>query len=564
VPTDLGRIGGTCDGWGGGLCEASWPPRDVVACSSMDTPVAAPKFEALKCLLLKLGGEREACALLKLIVEGLAELPHIALARVWLLQPGDLCPTCPRRPECPSQVECLQLVASAGKPREKGADWSRIDGGFSRFPIGVRKVGEVARSKDAVCVRVEGDATWLARPEWAEAEGVQGFAGQPLMYEGELLGVLGVFSRYPPQREGLDWLRMLADHAASAIVNARAFEEIEHLKASLELERDYLREETRSAQSFGQIIGDSAALRALLRQIELVAPTDANVLILGESGTGKELVAREIHSRSSRSAKPMVRVNCASIPRELFESEFFGHVRGAFTGAIKDRAGRFALADGGTLFLDEVGEIPLELQSKLLRVLQEGEFERIGEAKTHIADVRIVAATNRDLREEADAGRFREDLYYRLNVFPVEVSPLRKRAEDVPALARHFLGLAAKKLKLPLPRLTQAAVLRMQSYAWPGNVRELQNVIERAVIISQGGALELNLPEYAVKGGAAAESADEAFVSLEEVERRHVVAVLSACDWVIEGEKGAAKILGLHPNTLRSRMKKKGIERPSE
>jgi transcriptional regulator with GAF, ATPase, and Fis domain len=425
----------------------------------------------------------------------------------------------------------------------------------------VRKVGQVAAKKDAVCVTLESSSDWLANPEWAEAEGIQGFAGQPLLYDGELLGVLGMFSRTPPQLDGLSWLRILADHAASAIVNAHAFEEIERLKRSLELERDYLREETRTAQAFGSIVGESAELKSILRQIALVAPTDANVLILGESGTGKELVAREIHAQSTRSAKPMVRVNCASIPRELFESEFFGHVRGAFTGAIKDREGRFALANGGTLFLDEVGEIPLELQSKLLRVLQEGEYERIGEAKTRKADVRVVAATNRDLREEAKAGRFREDLYYRLNVFPVEVSPLRKRLEDIPALTEHLLRLSAKKLKLPVPKVTEAAMLRLHRYTWPGNIRELQNVIERAVIVSQGGELVLNLPKGDDGAEPLQDDADSS-LSLEELERRHIVKVLTACNWVLEGERGAAKILGLHANTLRSRMKKRGITRP--
>ncbi len=527
----------------------------------MQPQAGAPSFDTLKGLVLKLGGERCVSAVLKLIVDGLAELPQVALARVWLKRPGDICPTCPRRSDCPGEVDCLQLVASAGNPRAEGTDWSRTDGGFSRFPVGVRKVGQVAASKDAVCVTLESSSEWLADPEWAETEGIQGFAGQPLLYDGELLGVLGLFGRTPPQLDGLGWLRMLADHAASAIANARAFEEIEELKGRLELERDYLREETRSAQAFGEIVGESAELKSILRQIALVAPTDANVLILGESGTGKELVAREIHAQSSRSSKPMVRVNCASIPRELFESEFFGHVRGAFTGAIKDREGRFALANGGTLFLDEVGEIPLELQSKLLRVLQEGEYERIGEANTRKADVRVVAATNRNLLEEAKAGRFREDLYYRLNVFPVEVSPLRKRLEDVPALTEHLLRLSAKKLKLPRPKLTKAAMLRLQGYSWPGNVRELQNVIERGVIVSQGGPLVLNLPEGSA-GSEAVEAGDDSGVSLEEIERRHIVKVLSACGWVLEGERGAAKILGLHANTLRSRMKKRGIIRP--
>ena len=232
----------------------------------------------------------------------------------------------------------------------------------------------------------------------------------------------------------------------------------------------------------------------IVKQIDLVAPTEASALILGESGTGKELVAREIHQRSRRKDKPLVRVNCASIPKDLFESEFFGHTRGAFTGAIKDRAGRFEAAEGGTIFLDEIGEVPLDLQSKLLRVLQEKCYERVGEDRTRQADVRVIAATNRDLEQAVAAGRFREDLYYRLNVFPIQVPPLRERMEDVPLLAKHFIESSVKELGCPKPRLTRAAIAKLQNYHWPGNIRELRNVIERAIIISRGGALDFDLP----------------------------------------------------------------------
>src|SRR6185369_11809203 len=294
--------------------------------------------------------------------------------------------------------------------------------------------------------------------------------------------------------ECMDWLRTIADHAAAAIATARAFAEVDALRKRLEQENEYLREEVTHAGAFGELIGQGPALEAVARQIDLVAPTDAAVLILGESGTGKELVAREVHRRSKRAARPLVKVNCAAVPRELYESEFFGHARGAFTGALRDRAGRFELAGGGTLFLDEVGEIPLELQAKLLRVLQEGELERVGEERTRKVDVRVIAATNRDLRAEAEAGRFRQDLYYRLSVFPVELPPLRKRPEDVPLLAEHFLALAARKLGRPKPRLTLAAVRQLQQYGWPGNVRELQHVIERSVITADGGRLSVDLP----------------------------------------------------------------------
>ena len=253
-------------------------------------------------------------------------------------------------------------------------------------------------------------------------------------------------------------------------------------------------ESWKGVEAFGEIIGQSRACRRIISQIEIVAPTDATVLIMGETGTGKELIAREIHQRSRRREKPLVEVNCTSIPKELFESEFFGHAKGAFTGALKDRPGRFEAATSGTLFLDEIGEIPLELQSKLLRVLQEKRYERIGEDRTRCADVRIVAATNRDLQKEVAAGRFREDLYYRLNVFPLKVAALRERKEDIPLLATHFVELLAKDLGCPKPRLTRAGMETLKSYDWPGNIRELRNVIERAVILARGGALEFDLP----------------------------------------------------------------------
>ena len=260
------------------------------------------------------------------------------------------------------------------------------------------------------------------------------------------------------------------------------------------MENVYLKEEVREAGAFGEIIGRNAGMEELLRQIEMVAPTDATVLILGESGTGKELVAREIHKRSRRADRPLIRVNCASVPRELYESEFFGHVKGAFTGAIKDRAGRFEAAHGGTLLLDEVGEIPLPLQSKFLRVLQERQYERVGEEKTRTVDVRIIAATNRDLKKEVDEGRFRHDLYYRLNVVPVRVPALRERKDDIRLLAAHFLEQAAQRLKLRVPRLTEDHARLLQDYDWPGNVRELQNVAERALILGQNGVLHFDLP----------------------------------------------------------------------
>ena len=351
----------------------------------------------------------------------------------------------------------------------------------------------------------------------------------------------------------------------------RALEEVALLKSQLELENTYLQEEVKEAKEFGNIIGQSAAIRQLLHQVETVAPTDASVLILGETGTGKELVAREIHKRSRRNERRLIRVNCASIPRELYESEFFGHARGSFTGALRDRAGRFEAANGGTLLLDEVGEIPLELQSKFLRVLQEGQYERVGEERTRNVDVRIIAATNRDLQKEVEAGRFRQDLYYRLDVFPIEVAPLRKRKEDIPLLATHFLEQAARKLKTPPARLTQAHLVQFQSYDWPGNVRELQNRIERALILAEKGVLHFDLPagELAPTIATPRPAARAAWADVEVLsdiefrqrERDNVLAALNKTGWKIHGPGGTAELLGLKPTTLISRIKNFGLKK---
>ena len=334
----------------------------------------------------------------------------------------------------------------------------------------------------------------------------------------------------------------------------------------------YPEDELRSEITFSGIVGKSAALRRMLQQVDTVAPNDSTVLILGETGTGKELIVSAIHQRSRRRDKPLVRVNCTSIPRELFESEFFGHAKGAFTGAIKDRAGRFEVAAGGTLFLDEVGEIPLELQGKLLRVLQEKSYERVGEEKTRRADVRIVAATNRDLKKEVAAGRFREDLYYRLNVFPLRLAALRERKEDIPLLATHFVEVLGKELGCPKPRLTRAGIETLLGYDWPGNIRELRNVIERAVIFARGGALDFDVPAFGSSvdptsfGPRDVDQAEPEYLTEVEMrrrERQNLFAVLQKAGWRIKGVDGAAELLGVSPTTLFSRIGKMGLKRPA-
>jgi len=340
-----------------------------------------------------------------------------------------------------------------------------------------------------------------------------------------------------------------------------AYAEIKMLKEQLELERDYLRDEVDVRVNFGEIIGQSMALKRTLAKVEAVASTSASVLILGESGVGKEMIARAIHNQSERADKPLIKVNCASIPKDLFESEFFGHVRGAFTGAHKDRIGCLQLANGGTLFLDEVGEIPMSLQGKLLRALQEQQFERVGDEETTTVDVRVVAATNRNLEEEMAAGRFREDLYYRLSVFPMELPPLRERAEDIVPLAAHFLEAICLELNRDTLALTKHHCAMLQKHLWPGNIRELRNVIERAVILTRGERLRLDLAMgSATKANTEPEapaSDAQQFLTEEEFrrkEKQNLVAALQSADWRVWGPDGAAALLGIKPSTLSYRM----------
>jgi PAS domain S-box-containing protein len=349
----------------------------------------------------------------------------------------------------------------------------------------------------------------------------------------------------------------------------RTLAENARLREELEQERDYLREEVNVAMNLGRITGTSPALQRMLKNIEAVAETPANVLLQGESGVGKELVAHVIHSRSARADGPLVKVNCASIPKELFESEFFGHVKGAFTGAHRDRVGRFQLADGGTIFLDEVGEIPIESQGKLLRVLQESEFERVGDDVTRSVDVRVIAATNRDLEREIVAGRFREDLFYRLSVFPIDVPPLRERGDDVIQLAREFLDRACKDFDREPMALPRGQANRLRRYDWPGNVRELKNVIERAVILSPGNILRLDasMREESTEPSVAPEYSEESgFLTEKEMrdfQRNNTIAVLKQANWRVSGPGGAAELLGVKPTTLADRIRTYGISKPA-
>lgn len=524
-------------------------------------------------LLLDLAQERSFESVIEKAFGAAMTHPEIARAEIWLLENGDLCPHCPQSPRCPDRTRCLHLVAGSENPvHDGGREPTRFFQTGERIPLGVGLIGRIATTgqlaelQDLDAARGEFSALGSS-----QMEGVRRCAGTAISFRGEILGVLVVYSRVNTTKDRLAWQQIFSDHFGAAIANARAFEAIQQLQAALERQNAYLKEEVIEAKAFGDLVGQSAALRQISSQIDLVAPTDVSVLILGETGTGKELVAHEIHRRSRRKDQALVRVNCASIPKDLYESEFFGHAKGAFTGAIRERAGRFEAAEGGTVFLDEIGEVPLDLQGKLLRVLQEKSYERVGEDRTRHADVRIIAATNRDLKREAAAGRFREDLYYRLNVFPIQVAPLRERQDDIPLLAQHFINLSVKEMGCARPRLTRAGIIRLQGYDWPGNIRELRNVIERAVILARGGTLDFDLPAAEVAPGPARRTARTAgdpepdFLTETELQRRereNLLVILEKARWKIKGPAGAAELLGVNSATLLSRMKKMGLRRP--
>lgn len=650
-------------------------------------------------VMVSMAQNRSLPEVLRAVVEGLSQCSNVVLARIWLIKPGDICAECRFRSECPEQSRCLHLVASAGNSGTPKNDYAGLNGGFRRFPMGVRKIGRVAKTGEPLLLPgLRGDEEWIADPKWMQRESIRTVAAQPLVFRGEVLGVLAIFDKGVLGNEDFQWLRVFADHAAVSIANARAFEEIASLKerleeenvqlreefrdlfeeapipyvhegvdsrfiranraalntlgikpedvaetfgssfvpdnpeaqrrvkdalaaigkgseakgiilelrradngnriwvqwwskpapdgkhtrtmmvditdrvlmeqeqARLQAQNEYLLEEIRSAQNFGDIVGESPGLRKVMQQIQLVAPTDAAVLVTGESGTGKELVARAIHENSPRKGRPLIKVNCGAVPENLFESEFFGHMRGSFTGAVRDKPGRFELADGGTLFLDEIGEIPLAMQAKMLRVLQEQEIERVGDTRTRKINVRIIAATNRDLKKEVEAGRFRQDLYYRLVVFPLDIPPLRERREDIALLAAHFVRLTAKKMNRPTPRFTKAQAEQLTVHDWPGNIRELQNAVERAVILAQHGPLQFELPDtkstetsepHKLAAPAALLTRDE----LKRHERESISAALKQSGGKVFGENGAAELLGMKPTTLASRIKALGLSR---
>jgi formate hydrogenlyase transcriptional activator len=441
----------------------------------------------------------------------------------------------------------------------------------SLVPIDEDVAGTVFRTGKLWCGSVQ-EARRLGMKDTAQAE-VGTVCILPLVSRGRVLGTFGVVKYQDNAFTGdIEFLIQITNQVAIAVENACAFGQIRELKDQLSKEKLYLEDEIRTEMNFAQIIGNSASLRRVLKQVETVAPTDSTVLIYGETGTGKELIARGIHDLSPRRSKPLVKLNCAAIPTGLLESELFGHERGAFTGAIAQRLGRFEVANGGTIFLDEIGEIPLELQTKLLRVLQEREFERLGSSKTLRTDARLIAATNRDLEAMVSEQKFRSDLFFRLNVFPVHVPPLRERQGDIPLLVRHFAQQFARRMNKMMTTIPSATMDALCRYHWPGNIRELQNVIERAVIISKGPALSVDVADlkvsmagYVPEGTTTAKSTANGALRdvLEQSERQQILKALEQCNWVVAGPNGAAALLGMKRSTLQQRVRKLGIARRS-
>jgi len=512
---------------------------------------------ALEKITLEMASSLNLQNVLKTITQGLVDELGSAFARIWLLGPGDICADCYKAEVCSDRSSCLHLEASSGIH-------TRLNGEYRRIPFGNLKISQIAQSRKPVCTNDAMNDPRIPNKKWIAENKLQSFAGHPLIFKDELLGVVALFSRSIKVEEEFEQLAIFANQAATAIKNAQLFGEVEELKNQLKTKNEFLQEEIELTQNFEHIIGTSAPIKEVLQQVEQVSFTDTTVLIEGETGTGKELVAHAIHNLSPRKNNAFVKINCAALPAPLIESELFGHEKGAFTGALMKKLGRFKLADKGSIFLDEVGDLPLELQAKLLRVLQEGEFETVGGLETTKVDVRVIAATNKCISDEVKENKFRSDLFYRLSVFPISMPPLRNRKEDIPPLVHFFLDKIIRKLGRPPLKISQADMESLMQYSWPGNIRELQNVIERSVIISSGDTIKISPLSNAQNNHQENTELDNTDLqSLDELNRMHILRVLGKTDWVIDGSEGAAQVLGIHPNTLRSRMKKLGIKRQS-
>jgi transcriptional regulator with GAF, ATPase, and Fis domain len=496
---------------------------------------------------------------LRAIAEGTREVFDAALVRVWARQPDAECPHCSRSGGT-GGGSSLHLRASAGLGEQ-------IDGPHHRSPV-LPVVANLADARTPTLLPDLSSEPRIIDPAWVSRHKLQSAYGLPLISRGELLGVLTAFMRRPGDQSTLDRMAVFAAFAATTLQTARLIERLKDSNERALTENKILEQEVVAGGRFDGIIGNSPALKAALWKIQRVAKTDTTVLLLGETGTGKELAARAIHKLSKRRDLPLIRVNSAAIPPSLVDSELFGHEKGAFTGAHQRRLGRFELANRGTLFLDEVGDLQPDMQSRLLRALEQGEIERVGGEGTIKIDVRLIAATNRDLPAAIASGAFRADLYYRLDVFPIVMPPLRERIDDIPLLVKHSLALIAKRLGQPQKVVSNESMQLLEQYSWPGNIRELHNVLERACVLASGRVVEVKDPALiapvlpATPADTSGHSgAPHRFQTLEELDTGHIRLALESTSGRIDGARGAARLLGLHPNTLRSRMERLGISK---
>ena len=525
-----------------------------------DEQLAGAPLEMLRGITRRMATAEDLGSVLQSITTALIERADATLSRIFLCLHDHECAICQERIDAGTQQatteRALHLVAGAGVGSAVGTD------PFHRIPLdSPMPAAEAMRGGTPVLIEGwEQNERLMRDPLVAQiwrAIGVVAVASYPLIFRGERLGTIGYATRRRIDPQEFEMLGVFADQAAMAIKNAYLFRELQQYKDRLQSENAYLQDEIRAEHEFEHIVGETPTLAAVLRKVRQVAAVETTVLLTGETGTGKELIARAVHEASARKDRPMIKVNCGAIPQGVVESELFGHEKGAFTGAIQKRIGRFELADKGTLFMDEVGELPLDPQVKLLRVLQEREFERVGSTRPMKVDVRLIAATNRDLEKEVAEGRFRPDLFYRLNVFPIRVPPLRERPGDIPVLVRHFLAQFQRKLAKPLKGVTRSSMEQMQRYAWPGNIRELQNVLERACVVAQGP--EVELMDMLRPSPGAAPAAAARIATLDDHERLQIRRALAAAGGKVHGPRGAAALLGINPSTLRSRMQKLGV-----
>ena len=512
-------------------------------------------------------------AVLASITRDLVEQAGMTVAVIWLHTTNDKCPRCRHDPRAILDTTTLGMHSCAAFAEgrvDQAAIPHLVPPGFglpgrvavSRQAIHVRDMADVIRryQSDRASVAELGNrdgGETVSELNWVLGLGIQSAVAYPLIVSGgEFMGVIGMLAGRTIEADEFSHLGILAQQAAISVRDAQLLEENTQLRDRLLVENSYLQDEIKTGFGFDEIIGEHPSLRSLLRDIRQVAASDSTVLLLGETGTGKDLIARAVHQMSGRKERPLIKVDCGAIAPGVVESELFGHERGAFTGALQRRVGRFELANHGTIFLDEIGELPLETQTRLLRVLQEQEFERVGGSAPIRVDVRVIAATNRNLEEEVRAGRFRSDLFYRLNVFPARVPPLRERASDVPLLARHFVAQYQRKLGKPLEGITREGMDRLERYGWPGNIRELQNVIERACVLARGPVVHIT--EH-LDAGQRSEHAPVRLARLEDAERSHIRQALEVTGGTVHGPRGAAQLLGINPSTLRSRMEKLGL-----